>query len=442
MSRVLVDLPYPADTNKYPKFFPHPLLLMKVKRGGDELLDYNLRCRGLCESYVKEKLNKLAVSLETDKREVVVGCGHFPADADKYVWFDYFLRKLQRPVLVTGVYPAVMPGRVGRLHPRHSILPTEWDISDVDIPVEMLEEYPRVGKKLRASVRATRGCPRKCGMCPVWIIHQRKFEFWPVVRTIDRIKRYYDAGVRYITFIDDNLTVSPKFDVLLERLSELKLRGMDYVCQEGFEVASFHRERMCQLLKQVRFVDMKMAIENVNEDVLRRIDKYYKDFSVVERALANIEKYGLGVGSYFLFGLERSEEDVLKNIRFIAERVLDVRVNVVRPYEGGVVHGENVDQKSYKSYASLAYAASWYARVLGVNIMSSGAIDQLQAAGYEISMRGNGANLLGKTDYWRMTSRFVRGLKWMFSQALGGDCVVKVEKGGAVVAKRSGGFGF
>ncbi len=442
MSRLLIDLPYPADTNKYPKFFPHPLLLMKIKQPDDELLDYNLRCRGLGEASVKEELDRLATSLENDVREVVVGCGHFPADADKNVWFDYFLRRLSRSVLVTGIYPSVMPGRVGRLHSRHTVLPTDWDIGDVVIPIEMLGEYPKVGKKLRASVRATRGCPRKCGMCPVWIIHRRKFEFWPVSKIIDRIKWYYDAGVRYITFIDDNLTVSPKFDDMLEQLVGLDLRGMEYICQEGFEVTSFHRERMCCLLKQVRFVDMKMAIENVNEDVLRKIDKYYKEFAVVERALANIEKYGLEVGSYFLFGLERSEEDVLKNIRFIAEHALDVRVNVVRTYEGGVVHDAQVDQKLFKGYASLAYSASWYARALGVNIMARDAIDQLKKVGYEIHMTKSRVLLEGKTDYWRMTSRFVRGLKWMFSQVLGCDCSVKMEEGSVVVTKRPRGFGF
>lgn len=449
MSRILIDLPYLASTNKYPKFFPYPLLLLRIKQQEDELLDYNLRCRGMPDRKIREKLDELIVSVSNDNRDVVVGCGHYPADADKFTYFDYFLSRVGRSVAITGVYPAVMPDRMVRLHSKHSVLPTAWDIGDVDIPISMLHRYPKVGKHLRATVRATHGCPRKCGMCPVWLIYRKQFEFWPIDKTVDRIKRYYDQGVRYITFIDDNLSVSPKFDRLLEALLAADLRGMSYLCQEGFEVTSFHRERMCELLQQVRFVDMKMAVENVNTDVLKQIDKYYTDFEVVEKSLANIEKYGLKVGIFFLLGLEHSDEGVLKNIRFIADRSLDVRVNIARPYEGNVIVGKGIDPQRFKTYSSLAYAASWYARELGINIMKPDAIAQLIDKGYlvQINDAAGTALISGRVDFWQMTSRFIRGLKWIFGIYFGSECRVKSDntKEAVIVTacrQRQCGFGF
>jgi len=441
MGRLLLDLPYRASTNNYPKFFPYPLLLMKIQRPGDELLDLNLKCRDMNVPDVKRELDGWVKALNEDGREVVVSCGHFPADADKNMFFDYFLSKLSRPVVVTGVYPSVMMARVSELHGRHQVQTVDWDISDVEIPLEMIEQYPRVGKKLRASIRATHGCPRKCGMCPAWLIYRKSFRVWPIENTVSRIRKYYDEGVRFITFIDDNLTVSPKFDVLLEQLAEENLKGMEYICQEGFEVTSFHRDRMCQLLKRVKFVDMKMAVENVNRDVLVQIDKYYKDFSVVEQALKNIQRYELEVGSYFLFGLEKTEEEVLNNIRFIAENALDVRVNVVRPYEGGVVKEGEVNEHMFRSFSSLAYAASWYARTLGVNIMSPDALDQLKAAGYNVVESAGKLKVVGKTDHYRMTSRFVRGLKWMGGQWLGRECQVLVREDVVTITGKPKGFG-
>lgn len=449
MSRILIDLPYLASTNKYPKFFPYPLLLLRIKQQEDELLDYNLRCRGMSDRKIKEELDELIEAVSNDTRDVVVGCGHYPADADKFTYFDHFLSRVGRSVAITGVYPEVMPDRMVRLYSKHSILPTAWDIGDVEIPDSMLHQYPKVGKHLRATVRATHGCPRKCGMCPVWLIYRKQFEFWPIDKTVDKIKRYYDQGVRYITFIDDNLTVSPKFDRLLEALLGAGLKGMSYLCQEGFEVTSFHREQMCELLRHIRFVDMKMAVENVSTDVLKQIDKYYTDFTVVEKSLANIEKYGLKVGIFFLLGLEHSDEDVLRNICLIADRSLDVRVNIARPYEGNVIVGKGIDPQRFKTYSSLAYAASWYARELGVNIMRTDAITQLIGKGYSVQIndRAGTALVSGRVDFWRMTSRFIRGLKWMFNTYFGSECKIRVDstKETATVAacrQHKRGFGF
>ena len=65
-------------------------------------------------------------------------------------------------------------------------------------------------------------------------------------------------------------------------------------------------------MKELRFVDIKIGMENIKEDFLKKIDKYYDDFSQVETAMVNIRKSKIDATVYLLMGLDETAEDVRK----------------------------------------------------------------------------------------------------------------------------------
>ena len=262
-------------------------------------------------------------------------------------------------------------------------------------------------------------------MCPVVPIYNKKFKFYDVEESAQRIKRYYDMGVRFITFTDDNLAVhTKKFNKLMDRLKEFNFKGMQYICQEGFETIPFGNEEFVRNLKEMKFVDIKLGFENINERFLKEIDKYYDNFEVIEIAIENIKKYNLKVGFLFLIGLSLTREEIFENLRFLAKHRLDVRTNVLRPYSGrytGEELGESVlPYKELKKLASLSYTSAFFATQFDIDIFEDAWCDVLAKLGLKENCYLSGddfdGQLCGKCNYGFKTSRLIAGLKYIMQR--------------------------
>ena len=106
-NRLLIQMQYDASTNKYPMSFPLPMLLLNIKQDGDELVDLILECKdknkvGKFES-VDKLLNKINTFYSTSYSEIIVNMGEYPADADRYEYFEYFLDNIKVPIFVKAL---------------------------------------------------------------------------------------------------------------------------------------------------------------------------------------------------------------------------------------------------------------------------------------------------------------------------------------------------
>ena len=437
-SKILVDLPYNASTNKYDKFFPHPYLLLKIKQDNDELFDLNLSCRGLPKPKIKKMLLSFIKRLEDEfsGREIIVSCGHFPADADKNEYFDFFIKKAEHiPLSIMGIYSSVNSQAVAAvMSPKHKIIPTDFRCDDITLTQEMISAYPKVGKKLRASMKASYGCPWNCQMCPVPLIYKQKYLFYDIDKTVEKIKAYHKMGVRFITFTDDNLATSVKFIELLKKLKKEKenknLKGMTYLCQEGFEVRAFHNEEFCQLLKESNFVDIKMAIENIKPEFLKKIGKYFQDFETIDKAVQNIKKYDIPCGVYLLIGYDANESDIIENIRYLIKNNFDVRVNILRPYENNVLGkvALNFTDEQLRRYKALAYSAVWYNSFFGVDLFDNFAVSKALVNNYSITISDDKKEitLVGTVNFGITTSRFLSGLTYIYQKKYNKEYTPKI----------------
>jgi hypothetical protein len=239
------------------------------------------------------------------------------------------------------------------------------------------------------------------------------------------IKEYYDMGVRLITFIDDNMGVNKKkFKQFLQDIKALNLKGMKFISLEGFETYMFEDEEICWLLKETKWQNIKTGMENINENFLKKVNKYYDDHQVIVRAMENVRKYNLDVSVYYLIGLDETEDIVMENIRFISKYRLGVRVNILRPYENGLLDFNSfqrkMNMKTMKHLSSLCYAVSWIATNHDVDIFEEGAFEKaLDKCELEYINKDSIITFTGKVYIGFKTSKLIKVLTYMLEQKYG-----------------------
>jgi len=422
MSKCLISLPYIASTNNYSKYFPFPLALLKYMKQGDDLFDLNLLAYQKKKEEVYAIIDNFINSSDKFEQydEILVQVGDYAPDGDKYEFFEYFLERFKHPVKLLGPY-CIFEKRIAR-YKFSTIKELYTNTYGVMIPEEMIMQYPNADNVKRTTMRLSNGCPRGCKMCPVPIIHSKKYKMEAIEPSLKMVQEYYDMGVRLITFIDDNIGVNiKKFKKFLQQLKEMNLKGMKFVSLEGFETYMFQDEEICQLLKDTKWLNIKTGMENINEDFLKKIDKYYTNHAVIVKAMENIRKYKLDVSVYFLIGLDETADVVMDNIRFLSKYRLGVRVNILRPYENGLLDFNSftrkMEMKTMKHLSSLAYAVSWLGTNHDIDMFDENAFEQvLEKCKLKCTIEGNLIIFTGKVYIGFKTSKLIKVLTYLLNQ--------------------------
>ena len=159
-------------------------------------------------------------------------------------------------------------------------------------------------------------------------------------------------------------------------------------------------------------------MENINEDFLRKIGKYYNDHSVTIKAMENIEKYKLNVGVYLLMGLDETEDVVMDNIKFLAKYHLGARINILRPYENSGLDFDTLerkmDMKTMRSLKSFAYAVSWLVTEKKINLFADDAFERvLEKLKLEYTVDDNIIRFTGKVYIGFKTSKLIKVLAYL-----------------------------
>ncbi len=380
--RYLVNLPYPASTNKYPRYFPYPLNLLAIQEKNDILVDLNLQCFGKTKKEIYEILDKFLSDLEDE--EIIINCGDYAPDGDKYEYFIYFISKLES-VTIYGSF-LLFKSKINELKTRVNIIEKNIfnDWSNINIPLYMLELYPRVNGKIKANLNFSIGCPRKCSYCPTGPIYKQSYKILPLYDIFLKIYNYYVSGVRFFNFIDDNIAASPKkFYIFLFKLKKVieafNMQDAVFQSQEGFEIEALAYYGICKLLKETNWVDIKVGLENINPKFLKEANKPFKDnLEVIDKMLKSTKRAGLKITAYYLIGYSETVYDIEANLRFIAKHKLGLRINILREYEGTQYEqNRKLSDKQLRYYKSLAYAIAWLGFEKGIDAYSKTALKEV-----------------------------------------------------------------
>jgi radical SAM superfamily enzyme YgiQ (UPF0313 family) len=166
------------------------------------------------------------------------------------------------------------PGRASGMLPHRSRLPG-------------LEKYARleVNGELRVAgyVEATRGCKHGCTHCPIPPVYHRRFRTVPVEMVLEDIRRQVALGARHVTFGDPDFLNGPGHSTCIARALHAEFPHLTFDCTAKIEHLLKQR-RLLPELASLGCLFIVSAVESLNPEVLRHLEKGHTAADVVEAA--------------------------------------------------------------------------------------------------------------------------------------------------------------
>lgn len=217
----------------------------------------------------------------------------------------------------------------------------DWTVNDWDW---MRKNVRSVSRGVRCTIRATKGCPYSCTMCPVNVVYSRR----KMARNshgwiLDEIATLYgEHGIREIGFLDDNLFCDLSWGKkLLRSILGRGFKGLRFTLEEGLDVPTACNKELVGLLKQARFYHTKLGVESLNPATLKLIGKPYTNPELALRAIKNLQAHKLNPTCFLCFGFATDTEEFLREeIKVFTDLGVRLRVQILWQYPGVKVAGQ------------------------------------------------------------------------------------------------------
>lgn len=205
-------------------------------------------------------------------------------------------------------------------------------------PVDYSQVNPEYLKKCGFFLTFTRGCPFNCSYClesKMWGQNVRHRGLDALIKEIKYIVANYPAAS--ISFLGSVFNAPEKFFIeLCGRLKDIDLSGNDVGVLVG---AAYLPEEHVRLMKEAGIKKLMIAVESAAPEILKRMNKKIS-FDLVAEKCALIKKYGLEVGTFWLFGHPGETEETarisLDAMVYLWEKDLNDKqeVAIFTPYPG------------------------------------------------------------------------------------------------------------
>jgi hypothetical protein len=210
----------------------------------------------------------------------------------------------------------------------------DWSVNDWEW---MDRNVKSVTKGIRVTIRASRGCPHNCIMCPVKITYKKKIRRFSVCWVLEEIDHlYYNYGIRQIGFLDDNLFYNRKWGKqLLAEIISNKYKGLSLTFEEGLDVPTALDEELVEMMHRAGFTHMKLGVESFNPKTLKFINKPYQDPDMAIRAIRLLQKHKMNPTCFICIGFPTDTyESIESTINKLIELKVKLRVQILWAYPG------------------------------------------------------------------------------------------------------------
>jgi radical SAM superfamily enzyme YgiQ (UPF0313 family) len=209
--------------------------------------------------------------------------------------FEQPLTDLYRRLRLGGAWPTPEPVRV-------SLSRQEFQVPDrTGLPG--LHRYARLRtapdrERTVGYTEATRGCKHLCRHCPIVPVYQGRFRVVQVEPVLADIRRQVAAGAEHITFGDPDFLNAPTHATRIVNALHDEFPDLSYDVTIKLEHLRRH-ESLIPVLRRTGCVLVTSAVESVDEEILRRLDKRHT-VADLEHALASLDAAGLALNPTFV----------------------------------------------------------------------------------------------------------------------------------------------
>ena len=170
-----------------------------------------------------------------------------------------------------------------------------WDLVDMN-------------KIFQVAIQVSRGCPFNCEFCLVSKIFGRKMRYREIEDVVAEIKA---APVKYIFFVDDNLTINKKY--AKELMVAIKPLGISWGCMCSIDVAN--DTELLHLMAEAGCFNILLGFESLNPASLDETHKLHnKAATIYEPAIRKIHAEGMHINASFVVGFDNDTIKEFDNI--------------------------------------------------------------------------------------------------------------------------------
>lgn len=224
----------------------------------------------------------------------------------------------------------------------------------------------------------SRGCPKRCTYCALRVIHGIRYRMRSARNVVDEIQYLYNKyNCRYISFVDDNMTVSKKR--ALEIMSGIKQRNLtiQFDCSNGLDINTLDEELM-DAMTEAGLVRTALGIESGSEYIRNMILKKHLTNKTIYNFFDMAQKYKdlLFVG-YFMCGFPQETRETLNDTFKMIKKLPfdDVGLYFMTPfygtemfqycYEQGLL---DVDMGNLHNMSDFSYNAAFFVKPFKLDV--------------------------------------------------------------------------
>ena len=191
----------------------------------------------------------------------------------------------------------------------------------------VLDRYARLEvcgeTRIAGAVAASQGCKHLCRHCPIVPVYRGRFVAVPIEAVIADVEQQVAVGAQHVTFTDPDFLNGPTHALRVARELARRFPQITFDATIKIEHLLQHREVLHELVK-CGLLFVTSAVESLNDDVLRRLDKGHTAADV-PLALRAVREAGAEPRPTFLPYTPWSRlEDVPALFDFVDEHDLDV----------------------------------------------------------------------------------------------------------------------
>ncbi len=251
---------------------------------------------------------------------------------------DEYLRSLGVSTIIGGEFEAALADVADRLSAATEPQTlTPLDRLQFEVPdrtgLPPLDRYARLissdGERTVGYTEASRGCKHLCRHCPVVPVYGGVFRVVQREVVLEDIRRQAVAGAQHITFGDPDFFNGPGHALRLVESLHREFPALTYDVTIKIEHLLENR-RAVPVLRDTGCLFVTSAVESVNDDVLRRLEKHHTSADFRE-VVALFRAAGLLLNPTFIAFLPwTTRADYLELLRVIAELDLIDQVGSVQ----------------------------------------------------------------------------------------------------------------
>ena len=150
-------------------------------------------------------------------------------------------------------------------------------------------------------IQTQRGCPVGCSYCPYYLSQKNKFRAKKPQTVIKEIE-YLSKKFKKKNFIihDPILSLDKKRLIEICNLLIEKKININWECETHLNHVD---TSLLSLMKKAGCSKMAMGIESANSDVLKTVNRRFKDWTKAKELIQHCKKIGIKSRGYFILGL-------------------------------------------------------------------------------------------------------------------------------------------